>query len=273
MSSEDVEPSKPALKALIGSFTRWKGDKDRMSPYPERSSTESFEDYAEKYNLPPAPRSFVFIATLPTVAIADLPEEEQRCSICLDDYIKEDGDNKLEVPTRLPCGHVIGSHCLRKWVFPYGDGERCPMCRADCLLEDLGLDTAGLTYNSLDGHETATDEEVWADHEGGSPLSISDRVRVRNSRYRIVEERLQDAWEELYRHYEMLAVPQGSEGADWRDTNTFENWQQSKAVIVEMAKEIVAARGAYETDLETERIEREREERGRNGSASLATED
>lgn len=265
MSSEDVELYKPALKALVGSFQRWKGYKDKLAPYPERTSMESFESYAELHNLPPPPRSFVFIANLPTVAIADLPDEEQRCSICLDSYFKqEDEDNKLEMPTRLPCGHVVGKNCLRKWVFPYGTGERCPICRADCLLEDLGLDMAALTYNNLDGFEITVDEEVWADHDGGSPLSASNRARVRNSRYRIVEERLQDAWEELYRDYEMLALPQVFERADGGNNDTVENWQQRKAVIDEIAKEIAAARRVFEVDVETERIEREREGRARN---------
>ena len=265
MSSKGVELFKPALKALVGSFERWKGYKDRLSPFPERTSIESFKDYAKIHNLPPPPKSFVFIANLPTVAIADLPDEEQRCSISLESYIKqEDEDKKLEVPTRLPCGHVIGKYCLRKWVFPYGTGERCPICRADCLLEDLGLDMAALTYNSLDGFEITIDEEVWADHEGGSPLSASNRARVRNSRYRIVEGRLQDAWEELYGDYEMLASPQASEGADRGNSDTIENWQQRKAVIDEMANEIAAARRAFEADVETVRTEREIEERARN---------
>ena len=241
------------MEALVSSFARWKGDKDRKGPYPERTSRESLADYAKNHNLPPPPRSITLIADLPTVSIADLPDEQQRCSICLESYIKDEFDESIpENPTRLPCGHVVGHRCLRSWVFPYGDGEYCPVCRADCLLEDLGWDMDGMRYRDSNALEIAIDEMVWADHEGGRPLSHAERAKVKRDRYCIVKERLAEAWKELNDDCESFGLAQHFGGADERGLDTIEDWMERVILVDQMAKEVAAAFRAYEGDLEGE---------------------
>lgn len=242
-----------------------------MVSYPARADDESFEDYAKKHNLPPPPKSFVFLANLPIVAIADIPAGDLNCSICLNSFVTgENGEGILEVPTRLPCGHIIGNLCLRRWVFPYANGERCPICRADCLLEDIGYNPQCLRYETNDAREISFDEEVWANHEGGIYLSKGRRAWIRESRYIMLERKIIAARDELDRDLEILDAPRRGLGemndekdgtcARWRDTRA--RWKQRKQAIDDLAREVVTALEASEADAETGRVERERERLG-----------
>ena len=67
-----------------------------------------------------------FLRNLPHVGEADLPEGYE-CGICQEKY----GNGRVrDAPVRLPCQHIIGSDCIRKWVSPdeYGQ-DTCPFCR------------------------------------------------------------------------------------------------------------------------------------------------
>ena len=71
-----------------------------------------------------------FLRGLPQVGEADVPQDYE-CGICQEKYGKVD----LHAPARdalvrLPCQHLIGSDCIRKWVSPDEHGKNtCPFCR------------------------------------------------------------------------------------------------------------------------------------------------
>ena len=56
-------------------------------------------------------------------------EEEERCSICLEEYgtlSRETGT--IEVEVRLPCNHCTGSACIATWLKNHNS---CPICRRE----------------------------------------------------------------------------------------------------------------------------------------------
>lgn len=71
--------------------------------------------------------------TLRALNLADLPEDTDACHICLTQYASPDC---TETPVRLPCNHIVGSHCILSWFLataaPRTDGSSvptCPICR------------------------------------------------------------------------------------------------------------------------------------------------
>lgn len=74
------------------------------------------------------------LATLPTIQVDTLKEEDQSCSICQTDYLTpgaafSSDPSETEPAIQLRCLHVMGKTCIKKWL---DDGNRtCPMCRAD----------------------------------------------------------------------------------------------------------------------------------------------
>ena len=83
-----------------------------------------------------------FLRNLPRVGEADLPEGNE-CGICQEKYGKVDlHAGARDAPVRLPCQHIIGSDCIRKWVSPDEHGKNtCPFCRyvffaLDCEPQD-----------------------------------------------------------------------------------------------------------------------------------------
>ena len=73
-----------------------------------------------------------FLRELPRVALGDVPSESRKCPICQINYLEEDTDSGYtEHPTILPCNHMIGRHCLTRWLKPTPDGNAntCPLCR------------------------------------------------------------------------------------------------------------------------------------------------
>ena len=75
-----------------------------------------------------------FLRELPRVAIEDVPPESCRCPICQIKYLEEDSDSGYtELPIILPCNHIIGRHCLTRWLKPTpgGNANTCPLCRLE----------------------------------------------------------------------------------------------------------------------------------------------
>lgn len=92
--------------------------------------------------LPPVTRDVdAFLETLPRPCLDAAGEDNKHCHICHEAYTTDGravgagpgtawlrGD-RPEVPLQLPCGHVLGSHCLAMWFGPSAN-SRCVMCRA-----------------------------------------------------------------------------------------------------------------------------------------------
>ena len=73
-----------------------------------------------------------FLRELPRVALGDVPTESCKCPICQIKYLEEDPDSGYtEHPIMLPCNHIIGRHCLTRWLEPTpgGNANTCPLCR------------------------------------------------------------------------------------------------------------------------------------------------
>ena len=71
------------------------------------------------------------IANLPTLRLADLPEDDRLCNICMEPYLDEKyhcDKPKKENATKMPCGHVFGSYCLKQWL---QNNNTCPACRTE----------------------------------------------------------------------------------------------------------------------------------------------
>ncbi|KAI0597912.1 hypothetical protein F4775DRAFT_584096 [Biscogniauxia sp. FL1348] len=67
------------------------------------------------------------IASLQSVNISELPENERTCVICYNDFGVENPEGINEAPLRLPkCKHVFGDHCIKKWFI---ESDSCPYCR------------------------------------------------------------------------------------------------------------------------------------------------
>lgn len=70
------------------------------------------------------------LQSLPLVLLNDLPEGNKDCPICIESY---DVPRSSESPVRLPCSHVMGKECLRKWLkssVSNRNKNACPICRA-----------------------------------------------------------------------------------------------------------------------------------------------
>ena len=71
------------------------------------------------------------IAALQILRLTDLPEDERCCNICMEQYVEEKypcDQPKKENATRMPCGHVFGSYCLKQWLQNH---NTCPACRME----------------------------------------------------------------------------------------------------------------------------------------------
>ena len=78
-----------------------------------------------------------FLGGLPRLDINDLEPDNRRCHICQEPYPADGIPDKSEVPDKskpefpveLPCRHVLGSTCLKRWLTPTKN-DTCPFCRS-----------------------------------------------------------------------------------------------------------------------------------------------
>ena len=78
-----------------------------------------------------------FLESLPVISLSDLPEGTQ-CPICIEPF--EDAPD-AEKPVKLPCKHVIGHDCLKKWLTSSAlnrNNKHCPTCRAALFERNYG---------------------------------------------------------------------------------------------------------------------------------------
>ncbi len=93
--------------------------------------------------LPPIVRDpDAFLETLPRPCLDAVVEDNTRCHICRDPYTTDGRavgagpssawllESRPEIPVVLPCSHVLGSHCLLRWLSP-STNNNCPLCRQD----------------------------------------------------------------------------------------------------------------------------------------------
>lgn len=68
------------------------------------------------------------------INLQDLAEENWTCRICALTYGTGDTDEDIEFPIQLPCQHVFGEKCIRKWLGENMDvghsSNTCPIRRA-----------------------------------------------------------------------------------------------------------------------------------------------
>ena len=71
-----------------------------------------------------------FVGSLPRVRQEDLPAGSE-CMICQDQYGTPNADDgTTEHTIVLPCGHLVGSVCIRRWLSERGSNT-CPYCRRE----------------------------------------------------------------------------------------------------------------------------------------------
>ncbi|KAF2144866.1 uncharacterized protein K452DRAFT_316025 [Aplosporella prunicola CBS 121167] len=66
-----------------------------------------------------------------SLTVDEVPEEDRKCSICLNEYDGH-GDDNGETPVRLnACGHIFGLECITLWANEdIATGNKCPTCRS-----------------------------------------------------------------------------------------------------------------------------------------------
>ena len=102
-----------------------------------------------------------FLNGLPRVGRGILERQDQRCSICMEDYGTTPAANGIiERAVRLPCQHVFGSVCISDWVSSPVQGgaghNTCPLCRHELFqiehpLMSPSLDEFNRVHTVLEG--------------------------------------------------------------------------------------------------------------------------
>ena len=64
------------------------------------------------------------------VPLQSLRGDDRNCTICHDAMGVRNSDGDVEDPSKLPCGHIFGAICIRRWV---ADTNSCPLCRQRVL--------------------------------------------------------------------------------------------------------------------------------------------
>lgn len=113
-------------------------------------------------------RAMKFIWNLPIVTLDSLHGDEEYCGLCdikYDDKFRVCG--RGESPCCLPCGHIAGHQCLRKYLSPYEQGfTKCPFDECKVDFPQLFADpvepaqpTGDFAWVDIDD-QTALDEEM-----------------------------------------------------------------------------------------------------------------
>lgn len=79
-----------------------------------------------------------WLASLPELDMeVTIPTPGPNCPICTNPYLKVPEENlfgteQIEIPVRLPCGHIMGLKCVHRlaWDANASTGVVCPFCRA-----------------------------------------------------------------------------------------------------------------------------------------------
>ncbi|CAF9933217.1 hypothetical protein IMSHALPRED_009094 [Imshaugia aleurites] len=191
MSSSQNHPT-PAFTALLDAHARWQHF-EQMSALgtPSPSDAPGHDEHAHLS----IPTSASFILACPYIDVADLPEDERSCHICSDPYhhLSEwAGNPELKAAQRLPCGHLLCTSCLCKWLNPFdaSNNNTCPFDRR-VLFPQFAH------YLSTEGMQERADLVDWFNAATGRRPEGVERVQTGALKAMLVERRLGDAVEEL----------------------------------------------------------------------------
>ena len=92
------------------------------------------DDFVGNHYTPPSERIRhkvkEFLSNLPNASEEDLAGNNQ-CDICVVEYgSKADDKETAEHAVKLPCGHIIGSSCIKRWICLKNS---CPYCRGQLI--------------------------------------------------------------------------------------------------------------------------------------------
>lgn len=124
-----------------------------------------------------------FLSQLQTISTSEL--EDKVCVICAEEYGTAQPDSgDVEHPVRFDCGHVVGSECIKTWLFTGRGRNSCPHCRQKLFDLDNNHDDG----NSYDGAESTddddSDENDASDEE--SEVENTDDERVDTDEYEVL---------------------------------------------------------------------------------------
>ena len=231
-AARQVSSEHPSFDRLLDSFYRYTKSTLRTGPIPEAPPllrAVDLEEFEKNYNLPEATQTIRSLSNIPRVSLNDLADHQKECPICQEPFV-------TEVPIRIPCGHIFGDKCFQYWIFPYGDGENCPLCRArDIPIPQHDGPSGGA--HLLHGHELRMDEFAWTDYEGGNPQPEEDRAIMRLNLYEITRHRL------LKAHKESLS----STPMNGRFEDSL-SWRQRRLIIDGMYKSLEKGEAMYLAD-------------------------
>ena len=195
-----------AMKKVVEAFARWRKEEGRADAL--RLDMIKVADalgigfQAEVTSPIPFPAPIAFLQSLPSVDLAELPEDSRDCGICaqpmapLDsltgDVVKDLNDDVNEGAKRLPCSHILGFKCLAHWFNPLerSNNNTCPYCRAVCFQKFKRKDT-------LEGAQARLDAFDWHFQHRGTGLTPKEAVQVKNLTSIILRDRLVEALMEL----------------------------------------------------------------------------
>ncbi|EPE25424.1 RING/U-box [Glarea lozoyensis ATCC 20868] len=95
--------------------------------------------------------------TVPEVTVGD-ELEDPNCTICREPL------GKPEPVVKLPCGHLIGKHCLNEWIRKWDRDSAlrvCTLCNEGVGLTELGDEPVGDTLAGFEPALPGTEPDSW----------------------------------------------------------------------------------------------------------------
>ncbi|KAF2295628.1 hypothetical protein GH714_033346 [Hevea brasiliensis] len=96
----------------------------------------------------------------------------------------------VEVGSCLPCGHVYGLSCIRRWIQPHLISAKCPQCNANCALKDVRkLYASPVVINDEDLHKKVQSLEA---EIGSLKTERADLLHIQDSLLKIQDNLLKE---------------------------------------------------------------------------------
>ncbi|KAI9153911.1 hypothetical protein LWI28_018330 [Acer negundo] len=104
------------------------------------------------------------------------------CSICMDAWTNK-GDHHISC---LPCGHIYGLSCIKKWLQRCRSPGKCPQCNQKCSLKDVRKlfasrivavdEESQKRIRSLEAKCASFEKKGYADYDAASTSSKLDQI-------------------------------------------------------------------------------------------------